>query len=233
MSSPENPRPVTVKTRLLSGLIRGIVGALVRTVRLTIEGEAAAMATLKQHEGGILVTWHGRTLIPLHHFRNRGYWALVSLSRDGDIQALNFSQHGYKIVRGSTGRGGERAAVQMLRALKKGGILAFTPDGPRGPSGVVQPGVVFFARRSAKPIIPLAIAATPRKLLPTWDRYLVPAPFSRCAWVFGEPIFIAEDESNEDACRRVAEGINACDARANAMLGPPNPRRVPSGWGGQ
>ena len=214
----EKPRPLTLKIRALSGVIGGLVRLLAGTARLTIEGEDAAMATLKESNGGILVTWHGRTLIPLHRYRNRGYWALVSLSKDGDIQAQNFANFGYRIVRGSTGRGGDRAAVQMLRELKKGGVLAFTPDGPRGPARKVQPGVVFFARRSGKPIIPLVASASPRKHLTTWDDYLLPAPFSRAAWVFGEPIFVAPDESDEDACRRVEEALNACEAKAEGML---------------
>jgi lysophospholipid acyltransferase (LPLAT)-like uncharacterized protein len=109
----------------------------------------------------------------------------------------------------------------MLRELEKGGVLAFTPDGPRGPARKVQPGVVFFARRSGKPIIPLIATATPRKLLTTWDDYQLPAPFSRAAWVFGEPIFIQEGESDEDACRRVEEALNACEAQAEGMLRKP------------
>ncbi len=214
----EKPRPLTLKVRALAATIGGLVRLLAGTARLTIIGEEAAMATLKEHNGGILVTWHGRTLLSLYRYRNRGYWALVSLSRDGDIQAHNFEKFGYQIVRGSTGRGGARAAVQMLRELEKGGVLAFTPDGPRGPARKVQPGVVFFARRSGKPILPLIATATPCKRLTTWDDYLLPAPFSRAAWVFGEPIFIAADESDEDACRRVEEALNACEARAEGML---------------
>ncbi|WP_395094784.1 lysophospholipid acyltransferase family protein [Armatimonas sp.] len=217
---PEKPRPLTLKVRALSGMIAGLVKLLAGTARLTIIGEETAMAAIEEHNGGILVTWHGRTLIPLYRYRNRGYWALVSLSKDGDIQARNFARFGFQIVRGSTGRGGDRAAVQMLRELKKGGVLAFTPDGPRGPARKVQPGVVFFARRSGKPILPLIATATPCKRLTTWDNYLLPAPFSRAAWVFGDPIFIPPDESDEDACRRVEEVLNACEAKAEAMLTP-------------
>jgi lysophospholipid acyltransferase (LPLAT)-like uncharacterized protein len=217
----EKPRPLTFKVRALSGVIAGLVKLLAGTARLTVVGEEAAMATLKENNGGILVTWHGRTLLPLYRYRGRGYWALVSLSRDGDIQARNFANFGFQIVRGSTGRGGDRAAVQMLRELKKGGVLAFTPDGPRGPARKVQPGVVFFARRSGKPILPLIATATPGKRLSTWDDYLLPAPFSRAAWVFGDPIFVPTDESDEDACRRVEEALNACEAKAEAMLAAP------------
>ncbi len=218
MSTVEKPRPLTLKTRLISGVITGLVRFLAGTARVTIEGEDATMALLKEHSGGIMVTWHGRTLIPLYRYRNRGYWALVSLSRDGDIQAQNFATFGFQIIRGSTGRGGDRAAIQLLRELKKGGVIAFTPDGPRGPAGKVQPGVVFFARRSGKPIIPSVITASPRKLLPTWDSYLIPAPFSRAAWVFGEPIYVSPDEPDEAACKRVEDGLNACDVRAEAIL---------------
>jgi hypothetical protein len=223
----EKPRPPTLKTRLLAALIVGSVRLLCATLRFRIEREAETEALLKR-EGGMLVTWHGRTLVPINHFRGRGsFWMLVSLSRDGNLQAEIFRRNGYNVIRGSTGRRGVAATREVLAALEKGGILAFTPDGPRGPTHVVQPGVVYFAQRSGKPIIPTGVSAYPRWLLGTWDNFLVPKPFARAHWVYGEPIYIAPDEDLEAACARVGAAMDAVEAKAEAaVLSGRNPIRV-------
>jgi lysophospholipid acyltransferase (LPLAT)-like uncharacterized protein len=214
----EAPRPLTPRTRAISAVITALVRLIAKTARLKVHNEATLEAAVKNNNGAILVTWHGRTLIPLYWLRHRGYWALVSLSKDGDIQARNFAAFGFQIVRGSTGRGGDRAAVQILRALKSGGTLAFTPDGPRGPTHEVQPGVVFFAQRSGKPIVPVGVAASPNRQLPTWDSYLLPGLFARVAMVWGEPIFIAPEEDLIAAATRVKIAMNAAEDAAEQAL---------------
>ncbi len=220
MKEAEVQRPVTFKTRLLARLIYGAVRAICVTVRLRIVGEETCKALIAQHNGAIFVTWHGRTLLPINHFRRRGYWALISMSRDGDLQSENFRLFGFRVVRGSTGRRGVSATREVLAALEAGGVLAFTPDGPRGPSQKVQAGVVYFAQRSGKPIIPTGISAYPRWQISTWDRYLVPKPFSKARWIYGEPIFVAPGDDLSEAARRVENSINAVEAEAERQVLP-------------
>ena len=143
---------------------------------------------------------------------------LVSLSRDGDIQAEIMRGSGYSVVRGSTGRRGVAATREVLSLLAEGGILAFTPDGPRGPSGVVQPGVVYFAQRSGKPIVPTGISASPRRLLTTWDGYLIPHPFARARWIYGEPIWVAPEADLNEASERVQAALNRLEAEAERAV---------------
>lgn len=213
---PEQPRPITVRTRLISGVINGLARALSASVRLEVTGREAMESAVEAHHGAIFVSWHGRTLLAVREMAQKGYIALVSLSKDGDIQTLNFQRSGFKVVRGSTGRGGVRATREILDLLKAGGVLAFTPDGPRGPSQKVQPGVIYFAQKSGKPIIPIGISASPSWTLSTWDRFQVPKPLARAVWIYGTPLFIAKDEDQEAACLRVEEAINALEAQAEA-----------------
>jgi hypothetical protein len=104
--------------------------------------------------------------------------------------------------------------------LAQGGVLAFTPDGPRGPAGIAQPGVVYFALKSGKPIIPAGIAAWPRWETRSWDRFMIPKPFARAYWVFGEPIFVREGDNLEDVAQRVTEEINGLQSRAEQAVRP-------------
>jgi lysophospholipid acyltransferase (LPLAT)-like uncharacterized protein len=210
----EPEKSLTLKNRLISGLLMGVVRLICATLRLKIIGEEQ----LNIQNGAILVTWHGRTLISVYRYRNKGYYALISLSKDGDIQAQNFRSMGFRIIRGSTGRRGVMATRQILTALEEGGTLTFTPDGPRGPSQKVQEGVVYFAKKSGKPIIPVGVAATPAFLANTWDKYLIPHLFARATYVYGDPILVAPDEDNAQACLRVEAAINAAQARAEEAL---------------
>jgi lysophospholipid acyltransferase (LPLAT)-like uncharacterized protein len=215
----EQPRPRSLKTRLLARCIVFAVRALCATLRLRMDDEAEIDRLLEN--GGLLVTWHGRTMLPINHFRGRNrFFMLVSLSRDGDLQSEVMRANGYSVVRGSTGRRGVAATREVLAQLNLGGILAFTPDGPRGPSGTVQPGVVYFAQRSGKPIIPVGISASPRWLLGSWDRFLVPKPFARACWIYGDPIFVGPDEDLDHARARVQAEIDRLETAAEAAVRP-------------
>jgi lysophospholipid acyltransferase (LPLAT)-like uncharacterized protein len=127
-----------------------------------------------------------------------GIWAITSLSDDGELQTRIVSRFGYRIIRGSTGRGGMRAALTAVKRLQEGGILAITPDGPKGPANVVQDGTVFLAKRAKCPIVPLGVGISRRRLMNAWDKYALPALFTKCAIIFGEPMYLSGDEENAE-----------------------------------
>ncbi len=219
MTETEKPRPLSVKTRLLSGALIGLVKGICATLRLKEQGREGLERAILESNGVILVTWHGRTLIPLWRVAGRGFLALISLSRDGDIQARNFEKLGYRIVRGSTGRRGAAATREILKAIEAGGVLAFTPDGPRGPAHVAQEGVVYFAKKTGRPIVAVGAAASSGWTLGSWDSYFVPRPFARAALVWGEPLWITPEESSEEDCRRVGAAIDAVQQKAQREVG--------------
>ncbi|MER3496938.1 MAG: hypothetical protein C4320_09365, partial [Armatimonadota bacterium] len=126
-------------------------------------------------------------------FRDRDYVVMISNSNDGDIQNAMFTSLGFRSLRGSSGRGGERALVGAIKALREGSVLAMTPDGPRGPSGKVQPGVVAMAARSGGLLVPTGIAAHPSRRAGSWDRFLIPLPFARVVMIFGPGLPVAPD----------------------------------------
>lgn len=219
-----------MKYRVISFLVYWYTRCLAATTRLRVVGEEHVTALQQAGQGVILVTWHGRTFLPITRYRGRGYWAFISTSRDGEYQDRIFRRYGWQTVRGSTSaRGAVQSALTMVKHLKAGATLAHTPDGPRGPRGQVHPGAIFFAQKSGCPIVPAGISAAPRKLLPTWDAYLVPHPFARAAWLFGEPIYVpanATPEEQQKCAARVGAAIDALEAEAERMVGAP--ARAPS-----
>lgn len=207
------------RNRVMSWMIYHLCRLIFATIRVQMHHPERMEAT----RGTIFVTWHGRTFIPANVFRKKGYWALVSLSRDGELQTHIFRRFGFQIVRGSTGRGGVRGALQMARKVKEGGILAFTPDGPRGPTHKVQLGVILMAEKSGAPIVPVGISADRRWLMrKSWDSYMIPKPFARAYWLPGEPILVPSglDEAGRQAIAdRLEVAINRLEREAEALAG--------------
>lgn len=179
-----------LRPRLLSRIVYWVARLLCGSIRLSVQGEESMDSAGR---GTIVCTWHGRSLIPAYHLRGRGIWALFSLSNDGELQSRFFGHMGYRMIRGSTGRGGDRAAIEAIRILRQGGCLALTPDGPRGPAGVLQDGILVMAKKSGAAIVPMGVSANRRWLIRTWDRYLIPKPFARAVLRFGSPIFVPAD----------------------------------------
>lgn len=100
--------------------------------------------------------------------------------------------------------------------------MAITPDGPRGPSHIVQGGIMMMARKSGCALVPVGSSARRGAYVKTWDRYLIPSPFSRCAFVFGEPIYVppdADDALVEALRLQVQSAISAMQAEAERMVG--------------
>lgn len=179
--------------RLLSSLAALMVRALGAAVRVDVIGDSAIEALRARAAPFLFLVWHGRILLPIHHHRDQGVAAMVSLSRDGDLTAAVLHKLGYRSVRGSSSRGGNKAYHGMLEAVRGGCAGAIIPDGPRGPARVLKPGALYLAQQAGVPIIPLSAAARPARRLQSWDRFLLPFPFARGVIVYGEPIEVPRD----------------------------------------
>ncbi len=206
-----------VRPRLVSGLLYGMVRGICSTLRFDIRDFPADDHKL------IFCGWHGRSFTFSDYFRNRGWTVVISHSSDGEMQTRIFGRLGFKIIRGSTGRGGVRALVEAIRTLREGGTMAMTPDGPRGPSGVVQGGVMKMAEKSGAGLVPVGIAVSPRFVAKkSWDRYIVPIPFGKCLMIFGSPLFVpvdATEEQVEQIRLKLEQEIHRLEQEAERTLG--------------
>ena len=194
-------------SRSLSGLPLRLASLIGRTLRVETRGFAAAPVRT------IYCGWHGLSFPFATHFRDRDWWVMISLSRDGDLQNAIFEGLGYRTVRGSTRKGGARAAVGAIKALRAGGVLAMTPDGPRGPSEVVQEGALLIAQRSGAVLVPVGIAMSATWFVArSWDRYRLPRPFARVRLVAGEGLAVPPDATPEET-ETIRAGLQDAIAR--------------------
>lgn len=176
-----------VPPALVRILATPIVETLSRSWRYATHGGDRWNAITERREPYILLLWHEAIIPLLWHLRDQGIAIIVSQGREGRYVGDYASRLGYRILSGSSTKGGARALLGAVRVLAEGGAVAITPDGPKGPRRVVKPGVVQAARRSGAWVVPLHATAAPAWRVGSWDRLVIPKPRARVLAGFGEP----------------------------------------------
>jgi lysophospholipid acyltransferase (LPLAT)-like uncharacterized protein len=176
-----------------------------------------------QRQPGYLATmWHGRMLVPLPAYRDQTLRVLVSPSDDGSLAALLLRRFGYEVIRGSTNESPLRALRQMLRALKEGGSIVITPDGPRGPRHSMNAGPAWISRATGFPVIPVGCVCDRAWRMNSWDRFTIPKPGAHITLVFAPPIYVdrqADDAEVDRVTEEIQAQIIAAETRGFEHLG--------------
>ena len=161
-----------------------------RTLRFEIDDRAGIVGR-PVTENYIGALWHNRLLIfPLvlrRLFPNRDGAALISASRDGDLLADGVKRFGYDVIRGSSSRLGASAILQLTEVLASARDVVITPDGPRGPVYELGPGIIFLAQKSGAAVLPMNLEYSRCWRLGSWDRFIVPRPFSKVRVLIDRP----------------------------------------------
>lgn len=195
--------------------------------------EAFDPETVALFAGGqpvIAAFWHQRTLgVPRAWHRlqrcagvQRSATAIVSEHGDGELIARTLGRMGIEQIRGSTRRGGARAARQACDAVARGQSLAVVVDGPRGPHAHVHGGATFLAKATGCPLVPTTFAVAHGLQARSWDRMLVPLPFTRGRYHVGAPLYVAPDADRaalEAARAELSRRLDALNAEADAAFG--------------
>jgi lysophospholipid acyltransferase (LPLAT)-like uncharacterized protein len=167
----------------------------------------------------ILAFWHRQLLPLLGTSRWKGPMTVMSSqSKDGQFSTATLLRFGIKSVSGSSTRGGSAAVRGILRVALAGSSIVFTPDGPRGPAGIVKSGVIFTAQASQLPIVPLAFALKKYKQLRSWDRMLIPVPFSKGVCMYGEPFVVPRDGDIEEWRLKLERTLDELSAEAERLV---------------
>ena len=214
---------------MVSGFLSRLAGAILLLHRSTLRVERAHFdryVKLKARGVPILFAlWHGRMFLSIQAHRDEGIVTMASRSRDGEIIAGWLERNGYSVIRGSSTRGGAEAFREMVRRVRAGSTAALTVDGPTGPPRVVQPGIVELARMTGGWILPITYSSARPRFLSSWDRYLLPMPFSRNVVLYGEPFPIREEDPEDVARDRIANALDEATREADRSTGA-NPPEV-------
>jgi lysophospholipid acyltransferase (LPLAT)-like uncharacterized protein len=232
-----------MKSLLRSSIIAAILGRLIwawmalvaHTVRWTVEVDPAARQAWRDNDGVVVASWHSRIMIlPSAWIRFIRNWKdrvnraamLISLSPDGEAVARAIDHLDLHAIRGSAAnkkkrkdKGGARAIAEAARLLKSGSAVCITPDGPRGPAERVSPGAIMIAQRAGAPIVPYALSVKPCWRLDTWDRFIIPFPFTRGAIILGAPVEAPRSADPETLRAELQVRLDEVTRRADMLCG--------------
>lgn len=194
---------LAVAPPLAAGVIR-LLHALLRT---EILGEEHVRKFWDKGEAVIISTWHDQLLMMINVYGGPGARILISRSKDGELIARTMQKFGQDAVRGSSSRGGRDAFKKLIQLSRKPYDLGITPDGPKGPRHQVKEGVMQLARLTGRPIVPLAFVCSHGHRFGSWDRFLLPYPWGRGVYAFGEPLYYQQNETMESFRARVQESM--------------------------
>ena len=177
--------------RLVPVLVAHLLKLWMATLRVRMDGFEPVQELVDRDERLILTFWHRRlVMMPLAYpflRKDRGVAILASDSRDGERSTATWAYFRIHAVRGTASDDGAKALVRMIRAVKDGWDFGITPDGPRGPRQRLKPGVIALARRTGAWVVPVCVAADHAVELKTWDRMVLPLPFSTVTVRYGRP----------------------------------------------
>lgn len=149
--------------RLIPIAASGLIRTLYKTVRIRWWGREHLEEVERDGGNFILAFWHGQILMMIRSGFRLPMTAMISQHRDGELIAETMKRFGADSARGSTTRGGSAALRTMMRAAREGSNLAITPDGPKGPRHVAQPGAVILARATGLPILPATFSSKKKR----------------------------------------------------------------------
>ena len=221
--------PVT--QRLLIGLLTAYVNFALETTRWRFEDRAGVDSMVASPQGAIGAFWHGRITMAVvcrRVLKHKPRRVIISASRDGEMTARVVERLGFPSLRGSAAKkgkdadkGGAAVFRQALRFMRDGGLIAITPDGPRGPNQIMPQGTVIMAQAAKVPVVLFGLAAEPAIQFKSWDKARIPLPFGRGCVVFDGPLYAPEgtDEATREATRLDWQTrLNTAQAKAEAIL---------------
>ena len=175
-----------------------ITTLLFATCRVHVQGHEIRNELVKSGQPVIGAFWHYAIIYIIFIGKKLRLVCMVSASKDGEYISRILERLGFRTVRGSKGGGGVGALKGMIKALREGFSAAIVADGSQGPVRKLQPGAVLLASRTGAPIVPVVWSADKYIAFRSWDRTVLPKPFSRIELMYGEPIYIPKKIGSDE-----------------------------------
>ena len=214
VDSASDPQRFTLRQRIVLRIIifagYWVIRLIGPTLRVCISREEGAQETLEQRPL-IASFWHACIIPATYMCRDLGVRVMSSNSYDGEYMGRIIRKFGFVAVKGSSSRNAVRALLGLRRALEDGWTVAFSLDGPRGPRYKVKPGPVALARSAGVSMSMFHMAVADAWVLHTWDRLIIPKPFSKVLMRFGKLIPVPAGATEEDIERHTEELQSSLD----------------------
>lgn len=207
---------------VLAHLVSVVLRVLSFTCRKELHFPPSAAPYMSGEKPGIFCFWHGRMLMQLFMKpKGRPMFVLSSRHSDGSLTAALMRLFDIDSIRGSKKLGGAQAVRGLMHVTERGGNISLTPDGPRGPFQTAADGAAFVASKTSYPLICVSYSATRHWRFRSWDKFMVPKPFSRICFVVSEPQDVASDSSNNvrAATQILQDHLSQVTAEADQLCG--------------
>jgi lysophospholipid acyltransferase (LPLAT)-like uncharacterized protein len=191
-----------LNSRVAHFVLSLIMSVLMRAIFITCRVEKIIFtAEAKPYAAGelpaIFCFWHGRMIMqPFLKPPGRTMSVLISHHNDGALITATMLRFGIGSVRGSRKLGSTQALRELFEVTARGGNIAITPDGPRGPLQKAAQGAAYVSAKTGYPILPIAFSATRHWRFKSWDRFMLPKPFSRIVFIVGPMVFATADSQD-------------------------------------
>jgi lysophospholipid acyltransferase (LPLAT)-like uncharacterized protein len=189
-----------IKKNVLVPIAYWIIRLYLSVIRIRVINEEALISHLEKGGKAIVSLWHQRFFGVIGYAKKFSIYepsAIISKSRDGELIAQVALRLGFRPIRGSSSRGGREAMAALVEDLAENSTAVHGVDGPRGPKGVVKAGLIRIAQLSRATIFPVYISVDRAWVLKSWDRFLIPKPFSRILIRWGDPIIVPAQMSRK------------------------------------
>jgi hypothetical protein len=201
MKKKRKDKLVEIKWELVGILGKFFIDILYYTTNIELRGFEKVRPIINSRKF-IWAVWHSRMLLLNYLTKGSEGTAMVSGSEDGEFVARILKRQGHEAIRGSTTRGGIKALSSLIKKLKeKQRPSIIIPDGPQGPRFKVKSGIIILARETGYPILPFSYSAKRMKVFASWDRFILPYPFTKCLGIYGNPFFVPKDAGKDDLMR--------------------------------
>lgn len=205
---------------LLAWLLAQYIRFVYATSRKIFAYDEETQPYFAGEKNAIFAFWHGRLMMCPTINPPRQMHVLISHHVDGRLISGVISHFNQATISGSSSKGSLVAVKDMLRALKAGGNISITPDGPRGPSQTVAAlGVVNVARMAKKPVLPITFSARHHKRFKSWDRFMFAWPFTTLVFCASAPIDVSRDADEEMLRLQIEAAMNEQVMKADALAG--------------
>lgn len=192
---------VEIKWELVGILGKLLIDILFYTTKIELRGFEKVKHIFNSRKF-IYAVWHSRLLLLNYLSHGIEGTAMASASEDGEFVARILKRQGHEAIRGSTSRGGIKALSALIKNMtekeRPGTII---PDGPQGPRFKVKLGIIILARETGYPILLFSYSAKKMKVFSSWDRFILPYPFTKCLGIYGKPFYIPKDADKDDLMR--------------------------------
>jgi len=195
---------------LFGWLTRVMFAILFCTCRVQVFGREIEATYLEDNPGkGLLyASWHRGLMYLIYFYRNQNFVVMASASKDGELAAQATLRHGWVVVRGSSSYRGSEALREMIPYFKKGHSGGLVVDAPRGPAHISKIGIIIAARLSGLPIIPVMWSADRFWRLRSWDRTIIPKPFARIIFLYGDDFIRVPQNASREECENLRQVLD-------------------------